>query len=169
MSRGLKWFIAITASLFTVIVLVLVLARYHDGPVGIISGGPFDTGEPVTGITDWQFLDDEFQTVELQTMEPPRSRTMWLVAHNGRPYVVSSYMKTAVGKVWKKWPRQLEKDNRAIVRADNRLYTFRLIRIPSDDAVVKPVVERLAEKYRVPLTVEDVETENTWLYELRPY
>lgn len=168
MSRGLLWFLGIIATLLSAVVLLFSFAKYYDGPIGIISGGPFTSGEIVTNVSDWRFLDDQFQTVEMQTMQPPRSRTMWLVVHDNRPYVVSPYMKTDAGKIWKKWPYELEKDNRGIIRADGQLYHFEMLRVDPNAEAVEPVTARLREKYPVNLTAEDIASGASWLFELKP-
>lgn len=164
MSRGLKWFTGITVTVFVAIGTLLYLVRFNDGPMEIISGGPFISGELVTDVDDWSFLSGR-ATIELQTMLPPRSRTMWLVVYDNRLFVLSSYMNTMVGKVWKKWPRTIEKNNLAVVRADNRLYRLQLIR-HHDGEFVEPVLELFNEKYHTSQTADDIEAGNAWLFEL---
>ena len=142
-----------------------MVIRSHDGPMEIISGGPFQSGELIEDVKDWSFLDG-FQTVEMQTMMPQRSRTMWIIVHDNRPYIVSSYMNTFVGKIWKRWPHKVEQDNRVIIRADGRLYNFSLTRIQSGP-LIEPVMEKFTEKYSR-IDPEDVRTGNTWLFQLTP-
>ncbi len=165
MSSGLKWFVSVISVILIALVVLFVLIRFHDGPMEILAGGPFKSGELVTEVTDWSFMD-EFLTVEMQTMQPPRSRTMWVVVYDNRLYVISSYMKTGVGRLWKRWPRQLDEDNRAVIRADGKLYELQLVRVPEDDEVIAGVVERFNEKYNTPYTAEVVTSGNTWLFEL---
>jgi hypothetical protein len=162
MSTGLKWFLAITVALIGVTIATLILVRSHDGPLEIFSGGPFQSGELVENVQDWGFLVER-STIELQTMVPPRSRTMWIVVHNNRPYVISAYMTTNIGKVWKQWPRSIEEDNRAIVRAGGKLYQFNLVRRTADTG---PVLTLFNNKYRRKYSEEDVVAGNTWLFEL---
>lgn len=166
MSTGLKWFIALVATIFIAIAALFFAIRYHDGPMEIISGGPFKTGTLVTDVNDWSFLE-EHQTIEMQTMIPPRSRTMWIIVSNNRPFIVSGYMKTAVGKVWKQWPRTIEEDDRAIIRVEGNLYEFTLERI-QDGPIVDPVIERFNEKYGMGYTRETIESGANWLFELAP-
>ena len=46
---------------------VLVGARFADGPLEIIAGGPFTTGEPQsTAPIDWSFVRD-IETIEFQS------------------------------------------------------------------------------------------------------
>ena len=56
------------------VVLVLVGARFSDGPLEIIAGGPFSTGELYEGAEpDWSFLVDR-PTVQFQLIDPASSR-----------------------------------------------------------------------------------------------
>ena len=56
-----------------------VSARFSDGPSVIFSGGPLVAGEWVTGPEpDWSFVRN-VSTFELQLLNPPRSRTLWIV------------------------------------------------------------------------------------------
>lgn len=164
MSRGLKWFTTIILAIVVAIGVLLFMVRSNDGPMEIISGGPFQSGEPTTGTSDWRFLD-EHMTVELQTMIPPRSRTMWLVVVDNRPFVLSNFMNSRVGKLWKKWPRTLEKDNRAIVRAQGKLYELKLVRT-TEGEIIGQAMEHFNAKYRTNYTADNVTSGNVWLFEL---
>ena len=63
------------ALLVLAIVVVLVAARFADGPVAIVAGGAFTSGELVTGVEpNWSFVRG-IQEVEFQLVDPPRSRT----------------------------------------------------------------------------------------------
>ena len=64
-----------------------------------------------------------------QTMEPDSSRIVWLVVLEKRLYVISGYMNTGYGKIWKQWPHHLVADDRVIVRVDNKLYEQRMARM----------------------------------------
>ncbi len=132
----------------------------------ILSGGPFQSGELVTDVGDWSFMKNEM-TVEMQTMVPPRSRTMWLVVYKNRPMIISSFMNTAIGKIWKKWPKGVEEDNRAIIRSHGKLYHFTLNRL-SIDGDTQAILNTFNEKYDTSLTADDVTTGNSLLFELIP-
>ena len=84
--------------------LFLVGMRFHDGPIGIWSGGPFTSGSPAPAPASWDFLTDR-STIEFQTLDPATSRTVWLTVYKGRLFIVSGYMKTGFGKIWKQWPQ----------------------------------------------------------------
>ena len=76
---------------------VFVAARFHDGPLGMIAGGPLVRGELVTGPEpDWSFVHD-VPTVEFQLLSPARSRTTWILEVDGKVYIPCGYMTSAVG------------------------------------------------------------------------
>ena len=166
MTTGLKWFIVLISAIFIAIGLLFYAVRFQDGPMEIISGGAFTSGEVAEQVDDWSFLASK-QTVEMQTMIPPRSRTMWIVVADNRPFVVSAFMNTAIGKVWKKWPRTLEQDNRAILRVDGKLYQMSLNRVTTGEIIPK-VIDRFNEKYNTEYTREVFDSGSSWLFELKP-
>ena len=57
------------------VTVVGVLARFGDGPLGLLPGGPLRKGElsSAEGV-DWSFAEG-IREVELQLLAPPRSRT----------------------------------------------------------------------------------------------
>ena len=53
----LRIVLGLLGALALLIVAVLIGARFADGPIAIIAGGPFSTGELVTGPEpDWSFV-----------------------------------------------------------------------------------------------------------------
>ena len=136
----------VVVAIIVLIAGVLVGARFADGPLEIIAGGPFVTGEKHTGAEpDWSFINN-VNTVEFQLIDPDRSRTTWIVEHEGKIYIPSGYMTTWWGKIWKQWPIEVEKDGRAILRADGKLYDRQLVRI-TEGPELYPVVKKIAVKY----------------------
>ena len=94
MASILRIALGLLGSLVLLVVLVLIGARFADGPVAIIAGGPFTSGELVTGPEpDWSFVRD-IQEVEFQLVDPPRSRTTWILEHEGRIFIPCGYMTT---------------------------------------------------------------------------
>ena len=98
-------------------------------------------------------------TVEFQTLDPPISRTVWLIVHDGRLFFTSGYLKWdedhglreyglrgLILKTVKRWPYQLESDNRIILRVDDKLYEQRLQQITGGPDIV-PVLDAFAHKY----------------------
>ena len=174
----MKWTLRILGG-FVLLVVVLVVglfavARIHDGPLegglAIVAAGAFKSGdlqrdpeEP-----DWSFLRD-YSTVEFQLLDPVRSRTTWIMEHEGRIFIPSGYMNSIGGKIWKHWPKEAEEDGRALLRVDGKLYERQLVRIREGD-VVPAILAELGRKY-VPggdIPVEQVTSGNLWLFELRP-
>jgi hypothetical protein len=148
---------------------LLIGARFADGPLAIVAGGPFKTGELVTGPEpDWSFVHD-IQEVEFQLLDPERSRTTWIVEHQGKAYIPSGYMTSWWGKLWKHWPGEAEKDGRILLRVDGKLYERELVRI-KDGPVIAPVTAELSRKYASGSTipVEAVTSGYLWLFELAP-
>ncbi len=146
---------------------LLVSGRNSDGPSAVFGGGPLVAGELVTGPEpDWSFARD-VGTIELQLLDPPRSRLIWIVESEGKIYVVSGYMGSAIGRLWKRWPAQAERDGRAIVRIAGKRYERTLVRIKTG-AVVEGVTAELRRKYGSGTTPAAIEAGTTWLFELAP-
>ena len=157
------------AVLVLALVLLLIGARFADGPVAIVAGGPFTSGELVSGPEpDWSFVSN-IQEVEFQLVDPARSRTTWILEHGGKAYIPCGYMTTWWGKIWKRWPIEVEKDDRAILRIDGRLYERRLIRV-EQGPMLGPLLSQLGQKYlggnQPP--IEAVSSGYLWLFELAP-
>ncbi len=144
---------------------VFIAARFADGPWEIIPGGPFTSGESYTGPEpDWSLVR-ELPTVEFQLIDPARSRNTWILEYEGRIYIPCGYMTTSWGRIWKRWPIEAEKDGRAILRVDGKLYDRRLVRIRSGP-VIEPLIQELKRKYNASATVESVGSGRLWLFEL---
>jgi len=144
-----------------------IAARLSDGPIAIFPGGPLEKGELVSGPeSDWSFARD-ISEMEFQLVDPPRSRTIWLLTHGGRLFIVSGYMKTAVGRWWKQWPAQAERDGRALIRLEGKRYERQAVRI-HDSAIIEALAPETRRKYGEPLTAEAVEAGEAWVFELVP-
>ncbi len=148
---------------------LLIGARFADGPLAIVAGGPFQSGELVTGPEpDWSFVAD-IGEVEFQLLEPARSRTTWILDHQGKAYIPSGYMTTWWGRIWKQWPLEAEKDPRILLRVGDSLYERKLVRV-HEGAMIAPLLTQLGQKYlggsEVPL--ESVTSGYLWLFELAP-
>jgi hypothetical protein len=152
---------------FVAFATLAVSARSSDGPSGVFAGGALVAGDLVTGAEpDWSFVHD-IGTIELQLLEPPRSRLIWVLDHEGKAYVVSGYMNNRIGRIWKKWPIEAERDGRAVVRIDGKRYERTLVRLMSG-AVVEGVMTELSRKYGGQTTAATVESGGFWLFELAP-
>lgn len=144
----------------------LYAARFNDGPLEIIAGGPFKTGELSPAPDDWSFLTDR-DTIAFQTLNPARSRTVWLAVHEQRLFIVSGYMTTGYGALWKQWPHYLQQDDRILLRIDDKLYEQRLQRITSGPDI-EPVLGEFGRKYGdgLGMGASEVTEGHTWMYEV---
>ena len=167
------------AKRLTIVVLCLLLIpatavataaakqRFADGPNQVFSGGPLEAGALYAGPEpDWSFVGD-IQTIELQLLDPPRSRRIWTAESEGKLYVWSGYMTTAVGRLWKHWPMQAERDGRAVIRIDGVRYERQLVRIRSGN-VLDGITAEIARKYPSLTTREAVEAGRAWMFEAAP-
>ena len=151
----------------TAVVTAAAKQRFADGSNRVFSGGPLVSGELHAGPEpDWSFTDD-IQTIDLQLLDPPRSRTIWIQAHDGKIYVFSGFMSTAVGRLWKRWPVQAERDGRAVLRIDGRRYERQLVRIESG-AALKGITSAIRDKYTYDVSRATVEAGDTWVFEAAP-
>ncbi len=147
---------------------ILIGARFADGPLGIIAGGAFRTGELQSGPEpDWSFVRD-IPTLEFQSLDPVRSRTTWVLYHEGRVFIPCGYMTSAMGRIWKKWPLEAERDGRVILRIDGKLYERSLVRI-QDGPILEPVLAELGRKYvSQPIPLAAITSGSLWIFEVVP-
>lgn len=166
-----RWFMLLLIAIAIGLTGFFSSMRFADGPMGIVSGGAFSTGITRPAPSDWSFLEGR-EVIEFQTLAPKTSRTVWLVVLNGQLYLVSGYMKTGIGKVWKQWPHYIENDDRIILRIDGKLYEQRLQRLMTEK-VIASVMNKFSEKYNLsgpgpsPDGAAVVASGNAWLYQVR--
>ena len=152
----------------TAVILFLFGMRFADGTIAVFTGGQFTSGVLENTPDDWEYLKER-NLIEFQTLSPARSRTVWLAVHDKRLFIVSGYMNTGYGAIWKQWPHYLNDDNRVILRIDDALYEQRLERIIEGPDVV-PVLRELGRKYFSgsdgSATQATVARGDTWMYEV---
>ena len=162
--RGLGKLLVVVA--FCVAVFFAVM-RLHDGPYGMVAGGPFTSGEWVTEpFADMRFARD-ISTIEFQLLQPARSRTTWVAEYQGRLFIPSGYMNGMLGKIWKHWPHEASEDGRIVARIDGKRYPRQLVRVMSGPEV-PAVLAELQRKYNVQGTPENVTAGDLWLFEMVP-
>ena len=153
--------------LTTAIVTAAVKQRSADGPNRVFSGGALVTGKLYSGVEpNWSFIND-IDTLELQLLNPEQSRRIWTASVDGKIYVWSGYMNSMVGKLWKSWPAQAERDGRAIVRIDGVRYERELVRIKSG-AGLEALTSLLNEKYASTATPAAIDSGDLWMFEAAP-
>jgi hypothetical protein len=143
MLRLLRWIGVALGVVVAAILLTLLAARFHDGPVGPFTGGTFRTGEAAEVPSDWSFAAD-VRTLELEL--PPdvgRSITTWLVVADGRLYVPCGFAAS------KRWPHAVVRDGRVRVRLEGKIYSLSAVRV-EDPATLARVTPILAAKYDLP-------------------
>jgi hypothetical protein len=148
---------------------LMAAARFSDGPIGLFLGGPFRSGELVTGPEpDWAFAA-ELATVELQLVTPPRSRTTHVLVHRGQLYIPSGIISVGpfvyLGQVfWKQWPYQALSDPRVVLRIGGKLYERRAARVLDPDLRLE-LGARYEEKYGIDLP-EAPDPEQVWYFRM---
>lgn len=121
--------VALLVAAFAVGALLLSRA---DGPVFVFAGGPLRSGEQVElSAMDWDALD-ELHELELEIVATETSRTLWFSVHEGVPYVACDL--DCVGGRLERWPQQIERDDRVVVRIAGRRTEARLVHVPHGSA-----------------------------------
>ena len=169
MKTILRVALGLLGSLVLLIVVVLIGARFGDGPIAIFAGGPFTSGAWVRGPEpDWSFVRD-IREVEFQLVDPARSRTTWILEHEGKIYIPCGYMTTAWGKIWKQWPIEALADGCSILRIGDKLYERELVRIEGGP-LLEPLTAELSRKYLGGAGIDPVAVTSgyLWLFELAP-
>lgn len=151
-----------------VVAAVVIGARFADGPLGVVAGGPFTSGALHQGpLPDWSFVKD-LETIEMQSLSPARSRTTWVLHQDGRIFIPCGYMNSFWGRVWKQWPIEAERDGRVITRIDGKLYEQNLVRI-KQGGILEAVLAELSRKYvGQPIPPAAVASGALWIFELTP-
>jgi hypothetical protein len=126
-----RWFIRLSATvgmLFGVLVVGALVASRSDGPVFVFAGGPLRSGNPVEfSEMDWALLDEQHE-FEVEIVGAESSRTLWFSVYEGVPYVACDL--DCVDGLLSRWPQQIERDNRVVVRIDEMLVEGHLIHVP---------------------------------------
>ena len=149
-----------------------------DGATVVFPGGEMVAGELHTGAEpNWSFTDDIF-TIELQLNDPMATRRIFILESEGRIYVVSGYMKSFLGKIWKEWAFDADEGNdEGVLRVNNVRYPRQLVRIEEGDVLNGVAAKLLAKHSGVPTPVSaeaiataraDIEDGNSWIFELTP-
>ncbi len=130
-SRSRVWLgrLAVAAALLLAVLAsgAFLLSR-ADGPVYVFAGGPLRTGEQTDfADMDWDALDERHE-LEMEIVGAGSSRTLWFSVHEGVPYVACDL--DCVGGVLTRWPQQIERDDRVVIRIDGKRVAARLVHVP---------------------------------------
>jgi hypothetical protein len=138
----LRWIVRLVIGVAVLAGATFFGARFLDGPLGPIPGGPLESGVMVSGpVGDWSFATD-VPEIALQLESQSRSRTTWILVHEGKAYIPAS-TEYPPGKTWH---RLALEDGRATLRIDGKRYRVTLAKI-EDAAVVSAVREVASRKY----------------------
>ncbi|MFI5315890.1 MAG: hypothetical protein ACHQ6T_09320 [Myxococcota bacterium] len=140
MLRALRWVAIALGAAVGAILLTLLAARFHDGPIGPFSGGAFSAGNSSETPADWSFAADA-STLELEL--PPdvgRSITTGLAVADGRLYINCLFASS------KLWPPAVVRDGRVRVRIAGKIYALRAARVEDAETLAR-VGPMLAAKY----------------------
>jgi hypothetical protein len=138
----LRWLVRLVIALVLGIAALAILARFLDGPVGPLPGGPLRGGDLVSEpVTDWTFAAGE-EEIELQLDSQQTSRTTWILVADGRAYIPAS-TEYPPGKTWH---RVALEDGRATLRIAGKRYPVTLTKV-DDDALATKVRGVAEAKY----------------------
>ncbi len=129
--RVIRWLGGIVLVLAIVVAAVLIGARFADGPLGPIAGGPLRSGDEAPAPDSWTFAEG-IPEIELQLLQPARSRTVWILVKDGKAYVRCGFLDVPL---WKQWPYEAQEDGRAIVRVAGKRYPVTVVRVTEPELV----------------------------------
>jgi hypothetical protein len=177
---------------------VLIAQSLSDGPLNaIIPGGPLRTGPLVTEAhVDWPaVLGDRgscsndgcapMEPVELQLVDPPRSRYVGIMVRDGQLYVPCD-----LGFMWgrfsgrnrrvlhliylfKRWHEDALHDGRVVLRIDGKRYERQAVRVtdPELEAALRAQLEEMARHWVAPEPLADAPAEepnDIWFFRIEP-
>ena len=146
------------------VVLVGILifgARFADGPIALLPGGPFTSGEMRPTPEDWAFAA---AIPEIEFESGGRSRTAWIAVESGDAFIPAS---TAFPP-GKSWHKDALTEPAAVVRIDGLRYPVTLARVAPDSPRFAQVLAKLGEKYpALPGSGDGDPAAAVWLFELR--
>ncbi len=125
--------------------LAILLVSRADGPFFIFQGGPFRSGELVAyDALDWGALDGKTE-LELELVGAETSLTLWFSVTDGVAYVACD-LDCEDGRLTR-WPSQVRKDDRVVVRIDGKRVEGRLTWVPHATAEYAAVKADRSRKY----------------------
>ena len=157
--KVLKWLGIAMGALVLLLATVAFGARFADGPVAILPGGPFQSGEWVEDPNvDFGFAAD-IGEIELESGASPTSRTTWILVEGRKAYIPCS-LGFPPGKTWHE--EALSRPE-AVVRIEGKRYRRKLVKV--DDAALE---ERLTAIVREKYSGGPPSDAGAWFFELAP-
>lgn len=187
---------ALAVLILVLIGSVLVAQRLSDGPLNdIIPGGPLRAGTLVSEAEiDWRtvlggqrVLGDqrEMEPVELQLVEPPSSRYVGIMLHEGQLYVpcdlgfmwgrFSGSQRRVLHLIYlfKRWHEDALRDGRAVLRIAGKRYERQAVRVtdPALLAALRLQLEEMARQWVAPEPLAEAPSEgprDIWFFRMDP-
>lgn len=108
--------------------LIAWVITWADGPVFVFAGGPLRSGELIDfPDLEWEPLD-ALHELEIEIVGAKSSRTLWFSVHDGVPYVACEL--DCIGGRLTRWPQQIERDDRVVIRINEKRVEGRLVHVP---------------------------------------
>lgn len=123
--RFLRVFGWILLAVTVLIGALFASARFMDGPLGAIPGGPLESGA-LEGerVQNWSFAAP-VETIEMQLLADGRSRTVWILVREGQAFIPC-----AIGAPpGKTWHLHAQEDGRSLIRIEGKRYPVTLTRV----------------------------------------
>ncbi len=140
----LRRFGAIVGTLSGLALVFVVGMRFTDGPIFVFPGGTFKSGELVSHESFGWADVAQIREIEFQLELTGRSRVTWFIVHEGTPYIPCGF---CANTFLKRWPRQLEVDDRVVLRVDGRRIEGRAHRVEHASTEYLAVTETKRAKY----------------------
>jgi hypothetical protein len=144
-TRRLVRFAAIAGLVFATLAGCAFLLARADGPVFVFAGGPLRSGDWVEfADMDWDALDVVHE-LELEMVGAASSRRLWFSVHEGVPYVACD-LDCVDGRI-ERWPGQIDRDDRVVIRIDGKRLAGRLVHVPHGSPEYKAARAGRERKY----------------------
>ena len=158
----IRLFVYLIVGLVVLIGATFVLARFADGPLTMIPGGPLASGELRATPTDWSFAAD---IEEIEFESAGRSRTVWIAVHEGQGYIPANSSFPPM----KSWHKKALTEPSAMVRIKGERYPINLERIDEGSTTFTSVAAVLVDKYPAAAAMADNPSPGAiWLFALQP-
>ena len=151
---------------YLVVAVVLLIgglfvgARFHDGPLGVIPGGPLMAGELVSQPpADWSFAATPPE-IQMQLAYENTSRTTWIFVVDSVAYIPAS-LSYPPGK---RWHKAADQNGEAFVRIEGKRYPVTLKRV-QDEALETKLKQAVAAKYP---QAAQVGSGGVWFFKIEP-
>ena len=159
LGRILKLLGILVGLLVVAVGALFIGARFHDGPLALIPGGPLIAGELVADpVTDWSFAAN-VPEIELQLAYQDSSRVTWILVNGGDAFIPAN-LSFPPGK---RWHKAADQNGAAIVRLQGKRYPVTLKRV-QDPALEGSLKQTVVGKYQnVPSGEAGI-----WFFKLEP-